>query len=135
MIYALQRAFVAVEARKAGLLAEVDLLPAHYALMMNVRSHPGVTGAEVARLVGVTPQNIAGLVARLTDRGVIERRPHDRHPHVLELHLTATGARRLADADALVAELENELLLALGPEMTGPLRAGLEQLRAAATGQ
>ena len=135
MIYALQRAFVAVEARKAGLLAEVDLLPAHYALMMNVRSNPGVTGAELARLVGVTPQNIAGLVARLTDRGLIERRPHDRHPHVLELRLTTTGARRLADADALVAELENELLLALGPEMTGPLRAGLENLRSAATGQ
>ena len=52
LIYQLQRSFVAVEARKADLLAEVDLLPSHYALMMNVRSHPGVICAELADCSG-----------------------------------------------------------------------------------
>lgn len=129
VVYLLQRAFVAVEARKAELLADVDLLPSHYALLMNVRAHPGVINAQLARLVGVTPQNITGLVHRLTARGLLERRPHERHQHVLELHLTASGTELLARADRLVGGLEEHVVAALGPEAVEALRDALPRLR------
>lgn len=131
VVYLLQRAFVAVEARKAELLAEVDLLPAHYALLMNVRAHPGVINAELARLVGVTPQNITGLVGRLTGRGLLERRPHERHTHVLELHLTDAGTEVLGRADRLVAGLEQQVVTALG-DTADPLREALSTVRESA---
>lgn len=129
VIYSLQRAFVAVEARKAELLAREDILPAHYALMMNIRAHPGVIGAELARLVGVTPQNVAGLVARLIERGLLVRHAHERHSHVLELHLTPAGRRRLQRADELVAGLEDHLRFVLGPDKVAHLNSDLAELR------
>lgn len=133
LIYQLQRCFVAVEARKAELLAEVDLLPSHYALMMNVRSHPGVTGAELARLLGVTPQNVTGLVARLTARGLVERRAHERHANVLELRLTEQGAALLARADALVGGLEDSVVAVLSSGEVDSLKRHLELLRLTVT--
>ena len=131
LIYALQRTFAAVEARKGELLAEVDLLPSHYALMMNVRSHPGVIGAELARLLGVTPQNVTGLVARLMARNLLERRPHERHPNVLELRLTEPGLALLAHADQLVGGLESRVVAAFADGDTDQLKRHLEQLRLA----
>jgi DNA-binding MarR family transcriptional regulator len=131
VIYALQRAFVAVEARKSVLRAQVGLLPSHYALMMNVRSHPGVINAELARLLGVSPQNITGLVARLTARGLLERRPHERHAHVLELHLTSAGSQLLTEADRLVGGLEDHVVTALGAPATDNLRTILASLERA----
>lgn len=131
VIYTLQRAFVAMEARKAQLLAEDDLLPSHYALLMNVRANPGAINAELARLLGVTPQNITGLVARMTDRGLLERRPHERHQHVMELHLTELGNRVLAAADAKVAALEAHVRTALGDGNADQLNAHLARLHAA----
>ncbi|WP_375426117.1 MarR family winged helix-turn-helix transcriptional regulator [uncultured Friedmanniella sp.] len=131
LIYQLQRCFAAVEGRKAELLAEVELLPSHYALMMNVRAHPGIIGSELARLLGVTPQNVTGLVAKLLARQLLERRPHERHPNLLELRLTDQGTTLLKRADTLVAALEEQAVTSLGTVQTRALKSNLEQLRAA----
>lgn len=133
LIYQLQRCFAAVEARKAELLAEVELLPSHYALMMNVRARPGVIGAELARLLGVTPQNVTGLVARLTARGLLERRPHELHANVLELRLTTRGTTLLQRADRLVGGLEARVAATLTAAEVDLLKQHLEQLRLAVT--
>lgn len=101
--------------------------------MMNVRSHPGVTGAELARLPGVTPQNVTGLVARLTARGLVERRAHERHANVLELRLTEQGAALLARADALVGGLEDSVVAALSSGEVDSLKRHLELLRLTVT--
>jgi DNA-binding MarR family transcriptional regulator len=85
-----------------------------------------MTGAELARAIGVSPQNVTGLVRRLTAKGWIERRTNDRHTHVLELHLTDSGRRNLSVADAEVAALEAQVVDALG---TGNANALTVQLR------
>lgn len=133
LIYQLQRCFAAVEARKAELLADVQLLPSHYALMMNVRAHPGVIGSELARLLGVTPQNVTGLVAKLVARQLLERRPHERHSNLLELRLTEQGNTLLEQADTLVASLEEMAVATLGATESRSVKRSLEQLRTAVT--
>ena len=79
-------------------------------------------------MLGVTPQNITGLVGRLIDRGLIERRPHERHPQVLEIHLTPEGRSRLDAADAAVAGLEDQVRSLLGTQRADGLRALLDRL-------
>ena len=133
LIYQLQRCFAAVEPRKQDLLAEVELLPSHYAVMMNVRAHPGVIGSELARLLGVTPQNVTGLVSKLTARQLLERRPHELHSNHLELRLTKNGTALLKRADALVAGLEAQAVASLGTAQANALKEDLEQLRLAVT--
>ncbi|MFC4631424.1 MarR family transcriptional regulator [Promicromonospora alba] len=55
---------------------------------MRFGCRPCLTGAELARRLDVTPQAVASLVARLDDKGQLERRAHPRHRHIQELHLT-----------------------------------------------
>jgi DNA-binding MarR family transcriptional regulator len=108
------------------------MLPAHYALLVSVRSNPRATGAKLAPLLGVTHQNVSGLVARLTVKGWLHRRTQQGHPQVLELHLTDEGVDRLAHADRLLASFETRVATTLGQNQTAALLTGLEHLRTAA---
>lgn len=128
VVYALRRAYQAVEAAKEERLRSTGVTPAHYAALINIHDRPGVTGAELARLLGVTPQNVTGLVGRLTDRGLAERRPDPRHPHVLEIHLTEHGRTRLRAADAAVADLESHVVGHLGAQDAAVVREILRRL-------
>jgi DNA-binding MarR family transcriptional regulator len=128
VLYALRQAYQSVEAAKENRLRPTGVTPAHYAALINIHARPGMTGAELARVLGVTPQNVTGLVSRLTDRGLVERRPHAQHDHVLEIHLTDEGQARLAAADAQVDALEADLVDRLGAEATHHLRMLLRQV-------
>lgn len=128
MVWALRRAFHAVEADKERRLREVGVPAAHYAVLINLSQSPGVTSAELARRLRVTPQNIAVLMAKLEDRGLVERREHERHSHVRELHLTESGQAAVGAADALVTALEADLVAELGHDDARVLRGLLERL-------
>ena len=105
---------------------------AHYSLLISVHSDPGLTGAEVARRLNVTPQAVASLADRLESRRQLERRAHPRHRHVQELYLTDEGREVLRRADAVVAEVEANIAQQLGQANTTRLRALLEKVAAAA---
>ncbi|GGU41317.1 MarR family transcriptional regulator [Streptomyces coeruleorubidus] len=126
--WALRRAEWAVQARKDQRLRPLGLAAAQYAVLMSVHRHPGMTGAELARHLSVTPQAVASQVARLEERGLLERRPHPRHRHVQELHLTDTGRDVLRPADAVIVEIEQRIAKKLGPEKTARLRELLDEV-------
>ncbi|WP_257004422.1 MarR family transcriptional regulator [Streptomyces sp. SA15] len=96
--------------------------------MICVHTDPGLTGAELARRLNVTPQAVASQVARLEERGQLERRPHPRHRHVQELHLTDAGRDSLRRADAVIVEIEQQISQKLGPEKSAQLRTLLDQV-------
>jgi DNA-binding MarR family transcriptional regulator len=112
----LRRADLALLAAKEPPLRKLGVSGSLYSVLMNIQVAPGLTGAELARVVGVTPQAIAPLVAKLVDRGLVERRPHPRHANVQELHLTDSGRSEVAAADRVLAHLEDHLRQSLGEE-------------------
>ncbi len=120
--WALRRADLAMQAVKEPPLRAVGMSGSHYAVLMNLRTTPGLTGAELARLVGVTPQAIALLTAKLVERGLIERRRHPRHRSVQELHLTERGQTELDKAERIIGDLESHLREALGPQRYAEVR-------------
>lgn len=128
VIWLLRRAFHAVEATKELRLRATGVTPAHYAILISIGTSPGLTSAEVARRLQVTPQNIAGLVAKLETTGWVERRQHPLHAHVKELHLTNEGAAALARADAVVSQLEEDVTSQLSDNDKTSLRHTLLQL-------
>ena len=130
--WALRRAELAIQAVKEQRLRSLGLSVAHYSLLISVHTHPGLTGAELARRMGVTPQAVAALADRLVGRGQVERRTHPRHRRVQELHLTAAGRAVLRLVDAVVAEIELKITEQLGHADTATLRALLERVAVAA---
>lgn len=128
--YLLRRAVQVVESEKGARLMPLGLHAAHYSLLVNVAETPGVTGADLARRLAVTPQNIASLVARLQARKLLERRPHPRHGHVLELFLTRSGKSLVARADKVVEGLESDLVDTLGARDSAHLQRIITRLLA-----
>lgn len=128
MLWALRRAEGAVQALKERQLRPLGMAPAHYSLLISVHTEPGLTGAELARRLNVTPQAVASLVARLTEKGQLERRAHPRHQHVQELHLTDSGREALKSADAVIASIEEQITTRLGPDNAARLTALLNEV-------
>ncbi|MFM9700479.1 MarR family winged helix-turn-helix transcriptional regulator [Streptomyces europaeiscabiei] len=126
--WALRRAELAVQSLKEQRLRPLGLAAAHYTLLISVHDEPGLTGAELARRLNVTPQAIASLVARLEGRGQLERREHPRHRHIQELHLTDAGREALRAADKVIADIERQITGDLGPEDSAQLRALLDRV-------
>ena len=128
LLWALRRAELGARALKEQRLRPLGMVPAHYSLLMSVHLQPGLTGAELARRLDVTPQAVASLVTRLVDKGQLERRSHPRHRHVQELHLTDAGRELLKSADTVVVAIEHQIVERLGPDGAARFTALLEEV-------
>jgi DNA-binding MarR family transcriptional regulator len=126
--WALRRAELAVQAVKEQRLRGLGMASAHFSLLIMIHNEPGLTGAELARRLNVTPQAVASLVARLEDRGQLERRPHPRHRHVQELHLTDAGRDALRSAVPEIAAIEQRITQELGPDDASRMTALLHRI-------
>ncbi|MFC4471074.1 MarR family winged helix-turn-helix transcriptional regulator [Streptomyces xiangluensis] len=63
--WALRRAEWAVQAHKDQRLRPLGMAAAQYSLLICIHTDPGLTGAELARRLNVTPQAVASQVARM----------------------------------------------------------------------
>jgi DNA-binding MarR family transcriptional regulator len=82
---------------------------AQFGTLSVVVRQPGLSSADLARAVMVTPQAVNLLVASLQRDGLIERRPRPNHGRILEIHPTREGVRRLERAYPVVIELEDRI--------------------------
>jgi len=128
LLWALRRAELAARGLKDQQLRPLGMAAAHYSLLMQIHTEPGLTGAELARRLDVTPQAVASLVARLDGKGQLERRPHPRHRHIQELHLTDAGREALRSADAMIGSIEDRITDRLGPDDSARFAAMLDEV-------
>jgi DNA-binding MarR family transcriptional regulator len=82
------------------------LTSAQYAVLSVLGRDEGASGADLARACNTTPQAMNGVLATLSRSGLIDRRPHPTHGRILQVSLTAEGARRLESATPAVRSLE-----------------------------
>ena len=78
---------------------------AQLGLMRLLAAHPGLSGADVARRLLVTPQGAQLALAALERSGLVERKPDTNHGRIQRAYLTEEG-RRVASAclaDAVAA--------------------------------
>ena len=96
-------------------------LPAYTALSV-LRTHDGLSNAQLARRSLVTPQSMSEAVALLVDKGYVRRRADPGHGRVIRTELTNAGLRALERCDRAVDAVEREMVDGLGP-------AGVTELR------
>ena len=92
---------------------DFDVTPVQYALMTTLLVEPGLDQISLARDAGVDRTNVADVLQRLEQRGIVQRRASERDRRVKLAYLTQSGktlTRRMEDAvlraqDRLVAPL------------------------------
>jgi DNA-binding MarR family transcriptional regulator len=112
--YLLVQAHHAFAAAMEAALRPSGLSRAQFGTLSVVARQPGLSAADLARAVMVTPQAINLLVTGLERDGLIERRPHATHGRILEIHPTRQGIRRLDEAYPAVIALEDRISADLG---------------------
>ena len=78
---------------------------AHLGVLRHLTQEPGLSGAELARRLLITPQGVQLALTGLEQRGLVERRQDPGHGRILHAYLTDEG-RRVAAAvftDAVAA--------------------------------
>ena len=101
-------------AQEQGLRA-YGLTSPQFGALYVLEQEPGLSSADLARAMGVTPQAANLLVAAMERDGLVRRSPHPTHGRVLETYPTETGLQRLHDATPFVQELEARLVDGLDP--------------------
>lgn len=124
--YYIRRAQVWVFQDFIRTLAEIDIRPAQYSVLVVIASNPGLSQSDLAGALGIERARLVRLLDRLEKRGLTQRlpSPNDRRSHALQL--TAQGQKVLKRAQALAAQHEARLADKLGGEprrlMIGLLR-------------
>jgi MarR family transcriptional regulator, organic hydroperoxide resistance regulator len=74
-----------------------------------IRSSPGSSGAQLARVCQMTPQSMQALIQKTEKDGWMERRKDRENDRVLVASLTKAGERLMRDAEAVVGRIEKKL--------------------------
>jgi DNA-binding MarR family transcriptional regulator len=115
--------------RAESALAPLDLRPRHLVALTVLRDYGSPTQQALAAALKTDRTNLIGLLNELETDGLVLRRrsTEDRRRHFVEL--TEDGGERLAEAEAALAAVEDEVLGALDADQ----RETLYQLLAQAT--
>lgn len=107
-------------------LADLGLTPTQFGVLIQLDQKPGMTNAEVARAVLVTPQSMSELMASLVTLGFVTREVPPGRGHPVAGQLTAAGTAALARCLPTVEQIEQSL--GLTREQRGALNRNLHMI-------
>ena len=99
---------------------------AQYTTLSILRSRDGLSNAQLARRLWVTPQSMNEVISALERAGLIDRVPDAANRRILRTALTPTGRATLDACDADILAMEQEMLAAVPGEDHEHLVATLE---------
>ncbi len=78
-------------------------------VLYEIRQHPGVSGATIARACGMTPQSAQAILVRAVERGWATRAKGADNERLVTARLTKAGERLLANAQQIKSGMEAEV--------------------------
>lgn len=111
-------------------LDRLGLKPHIFGILVHLQREPGLSSAELARRILVTPQSMGKLLRGLADEGLIEH-PPPRRGQRMRVHLSPRGAELLGRAWPVVGRMNEPASLGLTPSETRQLNALLHRVLAA----
>jgi DNA-binding MarR family transcriptional regulator len=124
---------VGAESRRmwARMLAEHDLTPHHFGMLMVLDQVGAASQQQLSRAVGVDPRNAVPVIDALQQRHLVERQPDptDRRRHAVAL--TPAGREAIDDLRRAGEQVEQHLLDCLTPTERAGLHRTLRKLLSA----
>jgi DNA-binding MarR family transcriptional regulator len=106
-------------------LAQIDISPAQFSVLVVISANAGLSQAELAATLGIERARLARLLHRLQARGLVQRLESSDDGRRHALQLTAQGRTLLTRAKALAARHERRLIEKLGAERHSVLLGAL----------
>ncbi|MFC7405558.1 MarR family winged helix-turn-helix transcriptional regulator [Georgenia alba] len=101
-----------------------------FKLMMLIRAHGGMTGNELAERLGVSLPTVSGIVDRLAERGLLERREDEEDRRVRRSVVSDAGERMMAEIDAAGEQYGRDVLEEVGVADLRALARGVAAVKA-----
>jgi DNA-binding MarR family transcriptional regulator len=105
-----------------AVLKEYGISTPQYATLMLVQDNPGLSNADIGRMVSSSRQSANEMLAGLERDGLIERLPHPSDRRTQQIQITEAGRERLALARVAVARREAELEAGFTAEQRAAVR-------------
>ena len=126
--YLLRQAWLVLRAALDDELRQIGLTAAQYGVLRAIGEQDGqdgVSGAELARDVLLTPQTAHEIVIALEARGLLARRPDPADRRVRRIHLTQAGRALIEQARQRAEAVEARMVSTLAPNQQRQLSAWL----------
>ena len=130
--YSLRRAQFSTYAGFTEAMDRFDVRPSQFAVLVLVRSNPGLSQSAICSALGIQKTNFVALLDKLEARGLTERRKIGSDRRSSALHLTREGEIFVAKMDAAHAAMEKQLARRLGSKSTRELLLALHSFTAKA---
>ena len=115
-MWLLKRAFHSGHRAVNDAIHSFGVTPTQIGVLNRLAQEPGLSGAELARRLLVTPQASQLALTGLEQRGLVERRADPEHGRIVRTHLTKEGRRIYKRCIDLSIEAEMEFLSVLSDD-------------------
>jgi DNA-binding MarR family transcriptional regulator len=114
-LWLLKRAFHQGHRAVSDAVRAYGVTPTQLGALNRLEQEPGLSGADLARRLLVTPQAAQLALAALEEQGLVERSPDPTHGRIVRARLTKDGRRVARDCMSRGLEAEGEFLAVLEP--------------------
>lgn len=126
--YVVRRAQIKIFQEFAHFFEALDVKPAEFSALEIIHNNPGLRQSTLAKSLGIQRTNMVGMLDKLQDRKLIERRPSETDLRAHELHLTNKGVKFLGHLHQQFFEHEGSLKKRIGEDNYEQVRDSLRQL-------
>lgn len=127
--YNLRRAAAKQRERFQSVFGPYDIRPSQLTILAIIQRNSPLGQSALGKALEIKRANVATLLDELRERGLIKRQTADNDRRAYELLLTAKGEKLTTRLMALHAELENDLVDALGQDELETLVGLLRKFR------
>lgn len=113
LVFETTRLYLALRAAMDEALVRNGITAAQFGALSALEQEPGLTNANLARRLVVTPQTTHTIVTGLVEAGLVVRQPHPVHGRLLVLDLSNAGEAVVEEAGPIVAEVERRMVALL----------------------
>ena len=106
-----------------------DLTPQQFGLLRFLWQEDGLSQSELSARAQIDRTTMGGLIDRLEQAGLVERRPHPEDRRAYQIFLTAEGNRMEAELCPLADEVQARLTAGISDDELGTLVRILAKLR------
>jgi DNA-binding MarR family transcriptional regulator len=111
--YAATRASVQLKKEFARHMVSLNLKAVEFSILMLIASNDEVNQKQLGRALDVSAPNLAVILDKLAERGIVERIRSQQDRREQFIHLTVAGREMAAQAELIARDMEREAVAAL----------------------